>query len=96
VLLDNTLLTAMTLWVIGIADQLPLPQRMALLGLLRPILTDRLLGIGGRELAVNQHPTAWARGQVPLKRRIRQQRTPQIDPACARENPMEGSNNSWL
>jgi acetylornithine deacetylase/succinyl-diaminopimelate desuccinylase-like protein len=34
-----------------IADQLPLPQRMALQGLLRPILTDRLLGIGGRELA---------------------------------------------
>jgi acetylornithine deacetylase/succinyl-diaminopimelate desuccinylase-like protein len=37
--------------VTSIAEQLPLPQRMALRGLLRPILTDRLLGFGGRELA---------------------------------------------
>lgn len=35
----------------GIADQLPLPQRTALRAVLRPILTDHLLGLGGRELA---------------------------------------------
>lgn len=37
--------------ITSIAEQLPPPQRIALRALLRPVLTDRLLGLGGRELA---------------------------------------------
>lgn len=35
----------------GIADELPAPQRLALLALLRPAVTDHVLRAGGRELA---------------------------------------------